>query len=240
MINKEKIDAILNIIRNNKFNPYNISYGDGYFIFEFGENTVCHFMIKGIKNWKFGIWINTDENKKDKIADVFAQYIPCIDKFKPSRSHYCMEIDNWKFENDFNYDLIGMIKEIKQYPYVAYYHDITSEKWHVSTPRAFSYFIKTRLEDNWYEFKKWIKTKKNLIATNIKLFYLRLIDKRILDFEITDKNTKTYIVYPRYEIKILWKEDSISDIELEKWEKKWFKKYRSDFSRPDYFEDIIE
>ena len=59
----------------------NIKLGSGYFIFKIGENAVCHFGLKELPHWKFGIWLN-----EDKTYTTFGQVTNLIDKFKPSYS----------------------------------------------------------------------------------------------------------------------------------------------------------
>ena len=60
--------------------PYTITtenYGNGYFIFDYGPNTVVHFRLKETPGWLYGIWwelkINT-ENEVSIVGKFFAQY----------------------------------------------------------------------------------------------------------------------------------------------------------------------
>lgn len=65
MTRREAAEKIFNYIRENKFKPINIQYGNGYFIFDMGDDGVIHFNIKGLHGWKFAMWIETDpENLK--------------------------------------------------------------------------------------------------------------------------------------------------------------------------------
>lgn len=66
-------------------------YGDGYFIFDYGPNTVVHFRLKETPGWLYGVWWRVSINKEGIISIVgefFAQYEEEIDKFKPSASYY--------------------------------------------------------------------------------------------------------------------------------------------------------
>lgn len=66
-------------------------YGSGYFIFDYGPNTVIHFRLKETPGWLYGIWWSFKVNKEGIISIVgefFAQYEEEIDKFKPSASYY--------------------------------------------------------------------------------------------------------------------------------------------------------
>ena len=66
-------------------------YGDGYFIFDYGPNTVVHFRLKETPGWLYGIWWSFKINKEgiiNLVGEFFAQYEEEIDKFKPSASYY--------------------------------------------------------------------------------------------------------------------------------------------------------
>ena len=55
-----------------KFELTDISFGDGYFIFEMGDNAVCHFKFAKLPEWKFGIWIDDLESKS---FSIFGEHI---------------------------------------------------------------------------------------------------------------------------------------------------------------------
>lgn len=63
--------------------PYNYNYGGGYFIFSFGASEFnLHITFKQIPLMKFGIW-------KTRVGyEYFAECIPYIDKFKPTRAEF--------------------------------------------------------------------------------------------------------------------------------------------------------
>ena len=75
--NKKQLSSILNSI-NKFYKVQDIKYGDGYFMFSFGANSVCHFSLEEFPDWRFGIWLNRNE--------LFGQTLSTIDKFKPCRS----------------------------------------------------------------------------------------------------------------------------------------------------------
>jgi hypothetical protein len=125
MTNKEIAEFMLNKINSFGFKPYKVDYGNGYFVFEMGDNSVVHFRLKGVwKHWKFGMWINTkclDENYRKetqekyprgdgkeweaddfKVVQVFCQYDHIIDKFKPAASTLCTDINYQCFEQALN------------------------------------------------------------------------------------------------------------------------------------------
>ena len=63
MTRREAAEKVFSYIRKNNFEPINIQYGNGYFIFDKGEDGVVHFNIKGLHGWKFAMRINTNEDK---------------------------------------------------------------------------------------------------------------------------------------------------------------------------------
>ena len=81
--NKRVIEKVLEKLK--PLHVCDVKYGNGYFIFTFGGNMVCHFHLKELPNWKFGIWLN-DDNPGHIKHTLFGQVEILIDKFKPSRS----------------------------------------------------------------------------------------------------------------------------------------------------------
>ena len=116
-----------------------VNFGDGYFIFGYGTNSVVSFHIKEAPGWLGGIWWNTiaTEETKDKKnptyetdklhCELFFQYEEEIDKFKPSASMFGSSFE-FHFENgyldsgfiDAYEDLQFIIKE----PYLAFYKEM--------------------------------------------------------------------------------------------------------------------
>jgi hypothetical protein len=85
-LSKTKIKEILfKELEDNGFHVTNVEVGNGYFLFDLGQNSVVHFNIKEIPYWKFGFWIQKDDEKKEYTIEFFGEKIDWIDKFKPSR-----------------------------------------------------------------------------------------------------------------------------------------------------------
>lgn len=104
-----------------------IEYSDGYFFFATGSNTVIQFHIPECPGWLFGIWWNC---KGDNIkGQLFAQYEANIDKFKPSASPLCQEIQVlWNETSGTSstitaYEAAWMIQYIIKEPYLAFCRD---------------------------------------------------------------------------------------------------------------------
>lgn len=160
--NREIAEIILAQMREVGFKPYNIEYGDSYFIFEMGKDSVVHFRLKGVmKHWAFGMWIDssilhdgTREKEKDtpfdqrnKVIRLFCQYDTQIDKFKPSRSDLLWEMDaeDWMTIGQHRYSFYGMeemLKMIRRHPLLCYY-GLCGSTYRLYTGRSFLwYFLK--------------------------------------------------------------------------------------------------
>lgn len=102
-------------------------YGDGYFIFDYGPNTVVHFRLKETPGWLYGVWWSFKVNKEGIISivgDFFAQYEEEIDKFKPSASYYGCDMLSLVAADGSIYldegDVVSIINFIRDHPYRAW------------------------------------------------------------------------------------------------------------------------
>lgn len=102
-------------------------YGDGYFIFDYGPNTVVHFRLKETPGWLYGVWWRVSVNKEGIISIVgefFAQYEEEIDKFKPSASYYgCDMLSLVAADGSICLDegkVVSIINFIRNHPYRAW------------------------------------------------------------------------------------------------------------------------
>ena len=84
--NKSKLENILTKV-SEKFTITKKTFGSGYFIFSFGQNTVCHFTLKETPLWKYGIWLTK------KGFQIFGEHKWLIDIFKPSATYLSFEND---------------------------------------------------------------------------------------------------------------------------------------------------
>lgn len=115
--------------------PYTITtedYGSGYFIFDYGPNTVIHFRLKETPGWLYGVWWSFKVNKEGIISIVgefFAQYENEIDKFKPSTSYYgCDMLSLVAADGGIcleEGEVISIINFIRDHPYRAWYGNIS-------------------------------------------------------------------------------------------------------------------
>lgn len=162
MTNREIAEKLFNYIRkNSEFEPYNIEYGDTYFVFTGAPDSVIHFRMKGVsRRWKFGMWVHAEyiddyERSEEPVIQFFAQWDRSIDKFKPSRSEICVTIKAYQFntEADWFYftDIVNALIMMKQHPILCYCGICGEEGVGYSTIRSFTMFF---LEGEFYYFKR--------------------------------------------------------------------------------------
>ena len=108
---------------------YDAKFGNGYFILEFGKNSVVHFKIKETPGWLYGIWWDMPEDYEDHQTHkketpvyiegcLFGQYEDNIDKFKPSASankiDFTIVPEDTQEEYGVSWDLAQLIKFIQK------------------------------------------------------------------------------------------------------------------------------
>lgn len=231
MTRKEVSAIIFNYIKYIGFKPYNIQYGSGYFIFDKGKDGVVHFYIKGLYGWKFAMWINTnkdelksgDDKKEYPALRFFVQHEDNIDKFKPSSSFFLVEYNLNEIENPAPYQwrqIKGILQMIKRHPFISYYHDQVS--YFEFTGESFILnYIKSKLRDK-------IKVLKHLYNDWIPITWIRFKllfcskNRIIKEIKIIDKNHDGWVFNPRWNVDILFNENSTNELECD-WLNRWFK-----------------
>ena len=99
IVSEKLLELTRQLFEHLKSQNYTIAtedYGDGYFIFDYGPNTVIHFRLKETPGWLYGVWWSFKVNKEGIVSIVgefFAQYEEEIDKFKPSASYYAYDME---------------------------------------------------------------------------------------------------------------------------------------------------
>lgn len=225
MLNKKEIiEQIFNKIEeesNYCLKVINKIFGNGSYIFEFGEDSVCHFKIKGLKRWQFGLWIREDNDGENYVVDIFGEHEDYIDKFKPTATRithkfkYVDEYDLWKCE-----EFINELMMIKQHPYTmkhCYYG--MYENYLIFLLSEFFYY---RIKNSLTEFKKYSLIKLSLNCIKI-IYKLRF---RKLDINVYDKRESGWKIYPPFDFNIYYDkciEDELYKIysSIENKEKTW-------------------
>ena len=212
---------ILDYIRKIGFTPIDIQCGNGYFIFDMGENSVVNFWIKELKGWKFGIWFHTskpDENGKkepDK-CQFFAQRELFIDKFKPAASNYCEEIkayeENNKFFDKFStlYVIKNMLYEMKYHPFISFYKGVAYNDY-IDRKSLVWFYIKENWDVKFYKTENKFNRWKDCSITKVYLNYAKKnIEKNsfVEAVKVFDGENGNWYSYPRYNINVYFNKDS--------------------------------
>lgn len=259
MTNKEIAELVFNKMKSFGFTPYDINYGDGYFVFEMGENSVVHFRIKEVwKNWKFGMWINSDElnnyneddnedtpyDEESNVVQIFCQHEHLIDKFKPSRSALCVDLKPCDFKDDDytwgNYQLEDMLKMIKYHPIMCWNEFCGKHAGYYNSRSFLIPFLKYESEYMFREVERVIKTTFFLNYTKAKLFLMKrfskvLSDVKIYDFEKENEGWSTDYLY-RIDVTV----KDIDDKDIIKFFNFWFKKWKYGIYGLGRFDCVVE
>ena len=228
---------ILDYIRKIGFTPINVQCGNGYFIFDMGENSVVNFWIKELNGWKFGIWFHTskpDENgkKEPDSCQFFAQRELFIDKFKPAASNYCEEIkaygkDNKFFDNFALIDIKSMLYEMKYHPFISFYKGVAYSNY-IDRKSLIWFYIKENWDVRFYDIKKKAVRWKDCTITRIYLNYAKKnIEKNsfVEAVKVFDGENGNWYSYPRYNINVYFNKDSNEFEEAEIQEKYFNNKF---------------
>jgi len=205
MTNRKIINCTFRSIMKSGFIPYDVQYGNAYFIFEMGENSVVHFKIRGLRGWKFGMWLN----QGDMALQFFTQHEDYIDKFKPSRSFFCVEYAKKDIKGELNcdpkvqfFEILEILRHIKKNPIVAYEQNANDEAYSQN-----NYYV-SYIKDKCSYYKQTVKKKyEDLLPVIRHKYKVNLMEK--YDFvdkvEFRDNNKGGWICYPRYEMIIHFK-----------------------------------
>jgi len=180
--NKQRLEHILNQIKNNNFTITNKIFGNGYFIFTFGQNTVCHFDLKETPLWKYGIWLDGKYG-----FQIFGEHEWLIDKFKPSRT--CLS-----YKNDIN-EFLQKVKLIKENPKLYFVDSLTSGDVLVAYERVdwgneeFSYKGYQAIREYNEETQLWDKFRRDESITQEKYVTMKY-DKFMEEKLQTEENHK--------------------------------------------------
>lgn len=249
--NREIAENMFACMRKLGYKPYDINYGNGYFVFDMGEDSVVHFKLKGVwKSWRFGMWISsenlnktdeiTEENRYDHmIVQLFCQNEDWLGKFKPSRSALCVELDREDYLRVYWTEMqIGnMLGMIKKHPILCYdsfcgrgagYADY-SFLWH---------FIKSRTYTYWEKAKEKVVCSFWLTYTKLKL-QLAKHDKiiksvGIYDFEKENEGWSTDYKYRPLPTFV----EGVTKEQVCDWYDKWF--HRDTYGKFGYYDWAID
>ena len=254
MTNKEIAELMFSKMRKFGFTPYDIEYGNGYFLFEMGKDSVVHFKIKEVwKNWKFGMWIdskklndyNEEENEntpyedEPNVVQLFCQHEHLLDKFKPSRSALCVNYKPTDFTHDWSdYMIDDMLKMIKYHPIMCWNEFCGDHAGYYDSRSFLLPFLGYETKYLLGELNKNFKTVFWLNYTKVKLFLMKKFSKVLYDVELYDfeKENKGWSTNYLYKIKL-----TFNDVDANKFcdfYDFWFK--RAKYGKFDICDWVIE
>ena len=224
---------ILDYIKKIGFTPINVQCGNGYFIFDMGENSVVNFWIKELKGWKFGIWFHTfkpDENGKKEPdgCQFFAQRELFIDKFKPAASNYCEEIKAYGKDNKF-FDTFSFIKiknmlyEMKYHPFISFYKEVAYSNY-IDRKNLIWFYIKENWDVKFYKTENKFNRWKDCTITRIYINHVKKVLEKKSNVEtvkVIDGENGNWYSYPRYNINVYFNKDS-NELEEAEIQEKYF------------------
>lgn len=222
MTNNRKIsNSVFKELIEENLIPTDVSFGNGYSIFEMGEDALVHFHIKGAKGWLFGMWIDT--SLENDAIQFFAQYEEAIDKFKPSRSlfvasvsrKHLKEVANDKRQAGWIYlNITKIAKHIATNPRLAFIQE-NHYSLYLDKP-VYKLYISDKLDlykNRLCKIKKRITD--DLIPYCINSLSVKIVkswhDEMIKNIELIDRNDGIFICSPRWEIKIQYNRISGND-----------------------------
>lgn len=126
--NRKVIETVLGWLADRGVTVTDTEFGNGYYLFDFGEDSVCHFKVKGAKRWLFGIWCIGEDETGCYNVSLFGEHCDYIDKFKPTATNISCEftfgpsdISDGQYPPYEAYKAIDEIKFISAHPSLMKY-----------------------------------------------------------------------------------------------------------------------
>ena len=184
---KECTDRFVAELEKHGYHIEDIHRSSGYFIFEFGGNSVNTFWLKEVPGWRFGLWwtLNQDIKPNRATAEFFTQFEKDVDKFKPTRSTFIktknvyLDKSGWKilnksdlvyspFEDFYDWEVEPILKFIKEHPYRAWARSSSSDGDMYKAP--------------WSGFKCWRKYHEHMRYMKREKKFQNWADKKLVDW----------------------------------------------------------
>ena len=114
------MDSALKYLKTLGLTPFNISYPDGYFVFE-NKNPyeIMHFQLKENPEFLFGVWYKEVNLKNPtrvvKLPVIFGERLCILDKFKPSRAEWSPLYNNY-LDKDVEFELSDFWSTLRLLP----------------------------------------------------------------------------------------------------------------------------
>lgn len=217
MTNNRKIaNSIFAEMKRNNLIPTDVQFLNGYFCFDMGEDSVVHFHIKGIRKWKFGMWIRPYID--EYAVEFFVQHEDNIDKFKPSDSVFGENISKQHLKNILEdkdcakyvyWDIIKLCKHIKNNPRIAFVQELNYNPKYIDKPFLRTYISSMRTHYKYRIDKNKRYVEENYIEPIFNNICAKIAKKKysyiIEDIVIKDNCDECWKVSPHWDVNILFK-----------------------------------
>ena len=208
MGNKEIREKIFKRLEEYDFEAMNVRVMNGYYLFDFGDESVVHFKIKGCKRWLFGLWISRTKDGNPNSIDLFGEHEDYIDKFKPSQTAISESVDIPKGcdEDDLEEKIVDLVWSLIYHHLDVIHSSNTVGKLKYHYNGGEGNLVKWLLSQWWfyrvrYPLRMWLRTRGNLYLGKIVAFFLNLRYKRKLSAIAFDSGC----FYPSCTIKVNYK-----------------------------------
>jgi len=254
--NRELAEIVFTKMHSYGFRPYDIEYGDSYFLFNLGPDSVVHFRLKGLsRHWKFGMWIfsdllkedesaadGQDDQKNSNVIELFAQYDTQIDKFKPSASSLVVSFDasEWRKRGTDSRaftSLKRMLQMMRRHPLICH-AEFCGDMHQAFYPH---FFLVEFIRDEWrilrYDLSSFVSYVVWVPYTYLKCGIARrsrcIENLELVNFEKSNPGWRSDHLI---EIRIQFSENS-TDAEDEAWLRRWFR--REAYGRYSFYGNMI-
>lgn len=164
--NKNMMESTLKYLKTLGLTPFNISYPDGYFVFENKySHEMMHFQLKENPEFLFGVWYKEvnlrNPTRVVKLPVIFGERLCILDKFKPSRAEWSPLYNNY-LDKDKEFELSDYWSTLRLLP------DFVKTPWN---------YIPYETEDEYKQLLEDKKLEKQYTEEVLKVLYTNLEDK---------------------------------------------------------------
>lgn len=215
MTNIEKHEWIFgNILKD--FTIENEIYLSSYFIWDTEDDSICHFWIKEIPNWKFGIWLRENENIE---FEMFCEHQNLIDKFKPTKCYTSLKYPETHPIEQYEHSVKSFLEELKDmslYPKKHFVNSLTYGDIEEIPLEEQKEYINKEWNKYWAEKEQEKKDIENDKQLAMKFCKELLNNDNICAVGLVDLCKDGWITRPQYHCRIVLKSKEVADDEVDK------------------------
>ena len=210
------MDKVVYELYNNGVEFKTKEFGNGYFIFDFGENSVCSFTVKGLRKWRWGIWCTEYDDGEYKVS-LFGEHEYFVDKFKPTQTAiaYTASYTGDESVSKLAKDFARRLRRIARHPLREEY-SIYGEDRYARKHECFG-FLKYHLSNFWFYGVR--EPVSELIGVKFTRLWLKAVGAAYR-LRWSRKGNKFHVNthdrgggwYPRFEFQVVY--DGMSDDEV--------------------------